>query len=262
MREETPAASEHWVDCRYALRVVQTTSPAGTSAALHSFLSSPEEENHVLRAKALKTDADCILLLLQPSRQPITGPGPHRLTLLGLPYELRLDIYELLLLAPDPIIVSSHRRQLRVKVEPPEHRIAYQRAPRPRPRVVTLTHKKPHVDILQTCKQVNHEATPLLYRENDFIVGLRLGARREPRIEPADLAGFFLCSLRPATLLQLSSLNFRGACQCNQWLSLPAIAGYSVTGNELVRACPDAWDYLRRVYLIISNALWNLEKDE
>ncbi|CCF33078.1 hypothetical protein CH063_05339 [Colletotrichum higginsianum] len=235
MRERTPAATEHWVDCQYAPRIVQTTSP------------TVQRLGH---------------LHICPSRQPTTGPGPHRLTLLDLPYELRLDIYELLLLATDPIIVSSHRRQLRVKVEPPEHRIAYQRAPRPRPRVVTLTSKKPHVDILQTCKQVNHEATPLLYRGNDFIVGLRLGGRRVTRIEPADLAGFFLCSLRPTTLLHLSSLNFRGACQCDQWLSLPATAGYSVTGNELVRVCSDAWDYHQMAYLIISNALWNLEKGE
>ncbi|WDK23309.1 hypothetical protein CGRA01v4_14601 [Colletotrichum graminicola] len=143
-----------------------------------------------------------------------------------LPYELRLDIYELLLLAPDPIVVSNRRRQLYVKVEPPEHQIAYLRAPRPRPRVVTLAYRNPHVEILRACKQINHEATPVLYRKNKFIAGLQLRRKMGARAELTDLAGFFLYSLRPSTLLQLSAINFRGACHCNQWLALSSGAGF------------------------------------
>ncbi|KZL83490.1 hypothetical protein CI238_02530 [Colletotrichum incanum] len=199
-------------------------------------------------------------LLTTPSRQPALGPDPQHLTFLDLPYELRLDIYELLLLTPDPIYVSNHGQQLRMKVEPPEHQIVYLRAPRPRPRVVTLTYRSPHVGILQTCKQINHEATPVLYRKNEFIVGLKLRRRAEATVEPTDLAGFFLYTLRPSTLLQLSVINFRGACHCDQWLTLPAGAGYSTTGNELSSMCPDGWDYPQLACLVISKTLWSLEK--
>ncbi|KZL67741.1 hypothetical protein CT0861_04202 [Colletotrichum tofieldiae] len=198
--------------------------------------------------------------LTTPSRQPAPGPDPQHLTFLDLPYELRLDIYELLLLTPDPIVVSSHRHQLRVKVEPPEHQIAYLRAPRPRPRVVTLTYISPHVEILQTCKQINHEATTVLYRKNEFIVGLKLRRREEAPLEPTDLAGFFLYTLRPSTLLQLSAINFRGACHCDQWLALPAGAGYFTTGSELGSMCPNGRDYLQMACLVISKTLWSLEK--
>ncbi|KAK2002007.1 hypothetical protein LX36DRAFT_697887 [Colletotrichum falcatum] len=198
---------------------------------------------------------------LDSSRQPASEPNSHHVTFLGLPYELRLDIYELLLLAPDPIVVSNRRRQLYVKVEPPEHRVAYLRAPRPRPRVVMLTYRTPYVEILRACKQINHEATPILYRKNKFIAGLKLTRKTEPRAELTDLAGFFLYSLRPSTLLQLSAISFRGACHCNQWLHLSTGAGYTTSGNELGGTCPGGWDYLSRACLVISNALWSFEKD-
>ncbi|KAK2059610.1 hypothetical protein LY76DRAFT_463161, partial [Colletotrichum caudatum] len=199
-------------------------------------------------------------LFLQPSRQPASEPDSHHVTFLNLPYELRLDIYELLLLAPDPIVVSNRRRQLYVKVEPPEHQVAYLRAPRPRPRVVTLTYRNPHVEILRTCRQINHEATPVLYRKNKFIAGLQLRKKTGARAELADLPGFFLYSLRPSTLLQLSAINFQGACRCNQWLALPAGARYATTGNELSSTCPSGWDYLSRACLVISNALSRFDK--
>ncbi|KAK1968237.1 hypothetical protein LY78DRAFT_574624, partial [Colletotrichum sublineola] len=194
------------------------------------------------------------------SRQPALETDSHHVTFLSLPYELRLDIYELLLLAPDPIVVSNCRHQLYVKVEPPEHQIAYLRAPRPRPRVVTLTYRTPYVEILRTCKQINHEATPVLYRKNKFIVGLQLRTKTEARAELTDLAGFFLYSLRPSTLLQLSAINFRGACRCNQWLALSAGVGYATTSNELSSTSPGGWGHFSRACLVISNALWSFEK--
>ncbi|KAK1594031.1 uncharacterized protein LY79DRAFT_513207, partial [Colletotrichum navitas] len=194
------------------------------------------------------------------SRLPASELDSHHVNFLSLPYELRLDIYELLLLAPDPIVVSNRRRQLYVRVEPPEHQIAYLRAPRPRPRVVTLACRNPHVEILRTCKQINHEATPVLYRKNRFIAGLQLRRKTEARAELTDLAGFFLYSLRPSTLLQLSAINFRGACHCNQWLALSAGAGYATTGYELSSTCPGGWDYLSKACLVISNALSSFNK--
>lgn len=108
--------------------------------------------------------------------------------------------------------MSSNRRQLHVKVEPPEHQVAYLRAPRPRPRVVSLTHRKPHVEILQTCKQIEQEATPILYGRNDFVVGLRLRATQSHRMDP------FIQYLRSSTLLQLRLVTFRPGCCCDQWL--------------------------------------------
>ncbi|KAL0932996.1 uncharacterized protein CTRU02_211959 [Colletotrichum truncatum] len=196
------------------------------------------------------------------------GPDPRRLTFLDIPFELRLDIYELLLLTEEPVIVSSSRRQLRVKVEPPEHQNAYLRAPRPTPRTVSLTHRKPHVEILQSCRQINCEATPVLYRKNDFIVGLKLCARGETRVNPEDLASFFPSLLRPSTILQITSITFRGACLCHHWLTLAAGDGRATNGTELGRICcnhtvgdlaPDVGN-AQAAYLTLNNDLWDLEK--
>ncbi|KAF9870825.1 hypothetical protein CkaCkLH20_11724 [Colletotrichum karsti] len=202
-----------------------------------------------------------------PLRPAVPEPVPRRLTFLDLPYELRLDIYELLLLSAEPVIVSSSRRQLRVKVEPPEHQNAYLRAPRPTPRTVTLNHRKPHVALLQTCRQINREATPLLYRKNDFIVGLKVCASGEARVHPEDLASFFPSLLRPSTILHLPSITFRGACLCHHWLTLAAGEGRTINGAELGRVCGHAdgdvapsIQNAQAAYLMLSEGLWEMEK--
>ncbi|KAK1987354.1 hypothetical protein LZ30DRAFT_684684 [Colletotrichum cereale] len=222
--------------------------------------SAPNDAVHYSNQGGSASQLEPQTLLTTSSRQPASEPDTHHVTFFSLPYELRLNIYESLLLAPDPIVVSNCRRQLYVKVEPPEHQIAYLRAPRPRPRVVTLTYRTPHVEILRTCKQINHEATPVLYQKNKFIAGLQLRGKTEARAGPTDLAGLFLYSLRPSTLLQLSAINFRGACRCDQWLVLSVGAGYSTTGNELSSTCTGGWDYLSRAFLVINKALWSFEK--
>ncbi|KAK0375935.1 hypothetical protein CLIM01_06727 [Colletotrichum limetticola] len=181
--------------------------------------------------------------------QPITvEPRPRRLDFFSLPYELRLDIYELLLLNPEPIIVSSSRRQLHVKVEPPEHQVAYLRAPRPRPRVVSLTHRKPHVEILRTCRQIEQEATPILYGRNDFVVGLRLRATQSHRMDP------FIQYLRSSTLLQLRSVTFRPGCCCDQWLKSLG-SGQNVASTISRMQLIEQRDH-QQVFWDIETALW------
>ncbi|OHE90663.1 hypothetical protein CORC01_14052 [Colletotrichum orchidophilum] len=163
--------------------------------------------------------------IIIPLRPPTAGPRSHRLDFLSLPYELRLDIYELLLLSPEPIIVSSSCRQLRVKVEPPEHQVVYLRAPRPRPRVVSLTHGKPHVQILHSCRQIEHEATPILYGRNNFVFGWRYRAMQRP------LTDSIFRHLRLSTLLQLHSVTFRPDCNCDQWLKSPKSVKIRITSD-------------------------------
>ncbi|OLN97486.1 hypothetical protein CCHL11_01201 [Colletotrichum chlorophyti] len=208
---------------------------------------------------------------ISPPRPTTQASGRRRLTFLDLPYELRLDVYDLLLLTAEPIIVSEQRTRKRVKIEPPEHQIAYLRAPRPRPRAVNLTHRKPHVEILTACKQINHEATRVLYRKNDFIVGMKLCARDSTRVEPRYLAGFFLWPLRRATLLHIPSVTFRAACFCNQWLTYSPDTGITFTGVEIDRRCPDGrtggggsyprWQDAHPAFVMLSNDLWALEND-
>lgn len=135
---------------------------------------------------------------------------------------------------------------------------------------MTLAHRKPHVEILQTSKQINLEATPVLYRKNGFIVGLKLYARDQTGVDSSDLAGFFLWHLRPATLLQLSCMTFRGACLCDHWLTLSAGACRVFAGTELIRMCADGrpgdrdckrnGESPQPAYLQFSNSLWELEK--
>ncbi|KXH41853.1 hypothetical protein CNYM01_11757 [Colletotrichum nymphaeae SA-01] len=181
--------------------------------------------------------------------RPITAePSPRRLDFFSLPYELRLDIYELLLLNQEPIIVSSNRRQLHVKVEPPEHQVAYLRAPRPRPRVVSLTHRKPHVEILQTCRQIEQEATPILYGRNDFVVGLRLRATQSHRMDP------FIQYLRSSTLLQLRLVTFRPGCCCDQWLKSLG-SGQNVASMISRMQLIEQRDH-QQVFWDIETALW------
>jgi hypothetical protein len=90
-----------------------------------------------------------------------------------LPYELRLEIYEYLLCSPDPVVVSPRRRQLNVGVETVIRGNIYVRAPRPKPskRVFHNKDHRPHVELLQACRQTNDEGTPILYGKNRFLVG-------------------------------------------------------------------------------------------
>ncbi|KAK1654860.1 hypothetical protein BDP81DRAFT_89845 [Colletotrichum phormii] len=197
---ESPSAHDHYHQ-HAADEIIYSPSPGWST-------SEPE----------LQTQAIIPLRTITPE------PRPRRLDFFSLPYELRLDIYELLLLTPEPIIVSSSRRQLHVKVEPPEHQVAYLRAPRPRPRVVSLTHRKPHVEILQTCRQIEQEATPILYGRNSFVVGFRLCVRQSHQVEEP-----FIRRLRLSILLQLRSVTFRPGCYCDQWLKSSG-SGQNVAG--------------------------------
>jgi len=93
---------------------------------------------------------------------------------LDLPYELRLMVYELVLIDPDPIIISPRRRQIHARVctRPATNANTYLRARRPTPeKYLVQKEDRLHVGILRACRQVNIEGTALLYGKNRFIVG-------------------------------------------------------------------------------------------
>ncbi|KAI0117060.1 hypothetical protein F4814DRAFT_415057 [Daldinia grandis] len=146
-----------------------------------------------------------------------------------VPLELRLEIYEYLLCSPDDIIVSSRRRQ-----------IYWCRPHRSTCELRRLPHRMPHVELLRTCKQVNSEATPILYRKNRFLVAL-------PYMVPFCPTNFFLWSLRRSTMSNVTSISFVFACRdnCPLWLDLcPIIQGnfidlkkWTTTGPQLVKLC-------------------------
>jgi hypothetical protein len=87
------------------------------------------------------------------------------LLLLALPFEIRLQIYEYLLYSWVPIIVSPRRRQQSTEAE----RCSYCG----HPHLKVTPPWRPHVAVLCTCKQINAEATPILYRKNEFVVGCK-----------------------------------------------------------------------------------------
>jgi len=87
-------------------------------------------------------------------------------------------IYELLLISPDPVLISPQRRHLRYRVStrPAANGNTYLRARRPTPeKELVRQDEKLHAGILGTCRQINHEATHILYGKNRFIVGRTLG---------------------------------------------------------------------------------------
>src|SRR5262249_21182182 len=104
-----------------------------------------------------------------PASLPNLSRRPSR-TFLDLPYDIRYIIYELLLVSPDPIVISPRRRHLHARIvsnvdaRPQWH-------PRHPPPITRLPHTKPHVEILRLNRQANEEGTPLLYGRNVFVVG-------------------------------------------------------------------------------------------
>ncbi|KAI1468670.1 uncharacterized protein F4812DRAFT_339484 [Daldinia caldariorum] len=147
---------------------------------------------------------------------------------LKLPLELRLEIYWYLLCSPDYIIISSRRRQLH-----------WCRPQLPTWGLRRTSHRMPHVELLRTCKQVNSEATPILYGKNQFLVALPHLARFYPR-------NSFLWNLRYSTMSDLASITFVRACRgnCPEWLIACAtnkeflnIKEWTTTGRQLANLC-------------------------
>ncbi|KAI2619095.1 hypothetical protein GGS26DRAFT_337945 [Hypomontagnella submonticulosa] len=78
--------------------------------------------------------------------------------------------------------------------------------------IESLPHKMPHVAFLRTCKQVDREATPILYGKNIFFVALpKIGA-------PYDPTASFLWYMRKSTIPKVASITFLHGCYCPGWL--------------------------------------------
>jgi hypothetical protein len=85
----------------------------------------------------------CVSIFIDFIRQPRRQPLPASLTseplcFLSLPPEIRSNIYDLLLVAPNGIMTCSHKDF------------------------------KPHPQILRVCQQIHTEASPILYGKNQF----------------------------------------------------------------------------------------------
>ncbi|KAI1405644.1 hypothetical protein F4819DRAFT_443185 [Hypoxylon fuscum] len=136
-----------------------------------------------------------------------------------LPYELRLIIYELLLSSQD-FMVCSPRRPLYLY-----GRGNYTRCVLP-------------VELLRTCKQINAEATSVLYGQNRFIVYLNhLDRPCSEKHKKLELAHFFLKSLRESTLSSIKSIRFQIGCRCKRQIETPLYAHGVVNGLQLVSIC-------------------------
>jgi hypothetical protein len=107
----------------------------------------------------------------------LTHDRDHERTgFLSLPYELRLLIYELLLLSEHEIYISPRRRQIRARIGTrPAANATYFSRGRPAMPSKYLEaaeeETRVHVEILRTCSMVNAEGTRLLYGKNRFVVG-------------------------------------------------------------------------------------------
>ena len=152
-------------------------------------------------------------------------------------------VYELLLVSPDPVIISPRRRHLRFRVvtRPAANGNTYLRARRPTPEKSLVRQQDGlHVNLLGTCKLVNIEGTALLYGKNQFIVGQLLpftaGGNSTAISSGYRALYFFLWSLRLSTLSQINSVTFRKACRCTTWLLLDN-KEFTTNGPALRRKC-------------------------
>lgn len=124
-----------------------------------------------------------------------------------LPPEIRVKIYNILLISPEVICIGS------------ENSGTSRTAPK-------LPY--PPVSLLRTCKKIDEEATPILYGKNDFTICLP--------IDPSPT--FLLSKFRWSTLRILKSLTFTSSNGPAPSLSLTEAAfsavGFHCTGTEIL----------------------------
>lgn len=138
-----------------------------------------------------------------------------------LPLELRWMIYDILLLSPQKIAISPIRRQQPVDgFICPACSTSHSKKPEPVWR--------PETAILRTCKQIDFEATRILYRMNDFYLSC-------PLFKHVPITKFFLYDLRQSTLSQIKSLTFRAGCRCHRWMKVNQ-KEWKTTGKVLRKA--------------------------
>jgi hypothetical protein len=156
-----------------------------------------------------------------------------------LPFELRLQIYELLLLWPTRILISHRRKQVHLPIADASRK--GNDNPKPSDRLA--------VQLLRTCRQIDTEGTEFLYSRNSFLIGHRilLTRRASPSNDPQRPFSsaayhpmfFFLLFLRRTTMQHIKSITFARSCQCGAWLPLAAAdttAAYRTDGLALEEA--------------------------
>jgi hypothetical protein len=131
-----------------------------------------------------------------------------------LPFELRLQIYELLLLWPTRILISHRRKQVHLPIADASRK--GNDNPKPSDRLA--------VQLLRTCRQIDTEGTEFLYSRNSFLIGHRilLTRRASPSNDPQRPFSsaayhpmfFFLLFLRRTTMQHIKSITFARSCQC------------------------------------------------
>ncbi|KAI1485974.1 hypothetical protein F5X96DRAFT_657453 [Biscogniauxia mediterranea] len=203
----------------------------------------------------------------------VVTPSPPACPLLALPLELRLDIYAYLLCSyPDPIFVSPRRRQVYLRRAPviedassssssssattAPARVTgtnalgrwgtvqksgnnsgsnnkQRRRRRDKPIPLPPGQRQPYVEVLRTCRQVNEEATPVLYGgKNTFVVAWF-------RLQPYHPPSFFPWYLRQSTLAQIRRITFQSGCYCaEKWVAEDGRSqAWTTTGARLARKC-------------------------
>lgn len=97
-------------------------------------------------------------------------PSPVRI--LSLPVELRLQILELLLVCPEPIIISSQKFPNNVaNLITPRRQQLFLNVPK------RDIDRRPLVDVLRTCRSISEEGLDILYGRNRFIVGRKKNSK-------------------------------------------------------------------------------------
>ncbi|KAI0168117.1 hypothetical protein BJ166DRAFT_521515 [Pestalotiopsis sp. NC0098] len=153
----------------------------------------------------------------------------------NLPLELRFMIYDILLLSPEAIPISRTRRLQLTRGQPTHGKPAHSRESTheesthghtPSDSLEKCTPRwKPETAILRTCKQIDYEATRILYSKNEFHVSC-------PLYVFMPVTKFFLYDLRQSTLSYLRHLTFRAGCCCPRWVDVSQIE-WKTTGEDL-----------------------------
>ncbi|KPM46368.1 hypothetical protein AK830_g143 [Neonectria ditissima] len=152
-------------------------------------------------------------------------PAPKKTTsFFTLPIEVRLEIYDLLLVSrfrPDDYVRWAQEAWVQKPISP-----------------YMLKNLEPQ--ILQVCKRINNEANPILYSQNEFRV-----------TGPVDMLQF-MEQMGPQNVKLLGMLQISVPCQteCGSWVKLFDALAKDATGLRALHVewfaeCEYSWEYVR-----------------
>ncbi|KAK7935153.1 hypothetical protein PG985_000648 [Apiospora marii] len=166
-------------------------------------------------------------------KQQISAANRAESPILKLPAELRIQIYEQVLLSSRALFVPPHLHRRRGPNLPVDCQCNFCK---PSPACCGTSRavqhgrcQKAHASLLRTCKQIYDEARSIFYGQNRFIVAFLDG-------RPYEAQNFFPFQLRLDTMCLMDTVIFRDACLCDKWKG-GLRRSLRISGTNLAKSC-------------------------